>query len=123
MRTRSFLLALTLVVAGCGRSAPGDDPSAERAAEPASRITYQCKGGGTVHASYPSDSTAVVEYEGQMLRMNLAISASGARYVGGGLEWWTKGSGPGSAGTLFRHNREGTTGETVDQCEQTNGAV
>lgn len=52
--------------------------------------------------------------------MTIAISASGARYVGGGLEWWTKGSGPGSAGTLFRHVNDGT-GEIVEQCVQASG--
>lgn len=122
MTTRPFLLALFVVVAACGRSVPGDDSTAERVAEPVSRMTYQCASGGTVQASYPSDSTAVVEYEGQALEMTIAISASGARYVGGGLEWWTKGSGPGAEGTLFRHDRGGTTGEVVDECEQVDGA-
>lgn len=119
MRTRPFLLALALIVAGCGRSAPVDDSSAERAAESAARFTYQCRGGGTIYASYPSDSTAIVEYEGQTFQMTIAISASGARYVGGGLVWWTKGSGSGSEGTLFRHDSRGTTGEAVEHCEQT----
>lgn len=100
--------ALAAVVAGCDRSSPGGDSSA----------TYHCESGRTVRASYPSDSAAVVEYEGRTLRMTLAVSASGARYVGEGLEWWTKGSGPGSSGTLFRHLSDGTSGETVELCEQ-----
>jgi membrane-bound inhibitor of C-type lysozyme len=46
----------------------------------------------------------------------LFVSASGARYVGGGLEWWIKGSSPGSEGTLFRYVADGTAGESIEHC-------
>lgn len=88
------------------------------ASEPGLRATSRCESGRRIQVSYPSDSAAVVVHEGRTLRMTLAVSASGARYVGGGLEWWTKGSGPGSPGTLFRHLDDGTSGEAVEQCEQ-----
>lgn len=81
-------------------------------------IVYQCKSGNTVQASYPTDSTAVVDYEGQTRQMTLAVSASGARYVGGGLEWWTKGEWKGFEGTLFRNETDGDSTEIVEQCEQ-----
>jgi len=48
--------------------------------------------------------------------MQIAMSASGARYVGGELEWWTKGSGSGSEATLFSHLPDGTSGESVEVC-------
>lgn len=123
MPRRFFLFVLVVIVASCGRSSPEGDSPADRATEPASRIAYQCESGRAIQASYPSDTTAVVEYEGQTLQMTRAVSASGARYVGEGLEWWTKGSGPRSEGTLFRHESDGTTGEAVEQCEQSSGAV
>lgn len=81
-------------------------------------MTYQCEGGRDVRVSYPSDSTAIMVYDGRTLQMTIAVSASGARYVGEGLEWWTKGSGPGSSGTIFRHLSDGTSGDAVDQCTQ-----
>ncbi len=69
-------------------------------------------------ASYHSSTTAIVRYEGRAREMIVAISGSGARYVGGGLEWWTKGVGQGSQGTLFRHEDDGTTGEIIEMCVQ-----
>lgn len=48
--------------------------------------------------------------------MRIAVSGSGARYVSDGLEWWTKGSGAGAAGTLFRHLADGTSGEIIESC-------
>ena len=52
---------------------------------------YRCTDGSIVQASYPDADTAQITYEGHTVDMNIATSASGARYVGGGLEWWTKG--------------------------------
>lgn len=115
MSSRFLLLALVLVVSGCGRFPFERAVSAERATGPAARITYQCESGTAIEASYPSDSTAIVEYGKHTLRMTLAVSASGARYVGGGLVWWTKGTGPGAEGTLFRYASD-ATGEMLEQC-------
>lgn len=55
------------------------------------RMTYQCSDGATVTASYPTTETATIAHQGRTVEMELATSASGARYVGGGLQWWTKG--------------------------------
>lgn len=123
MHLHFFLFVLVVIVASCGRSSSESDPPTDRATESASRIAYQCESGRALQVSYPSDTTAVVEYESQTLQMTRAVSASGARYIGEGLEWWTKGSGPESEGTLFRHESGGTTGETVEQCEQSSGAA
>ncbi|WP_132998612.1 MliC family protein [Luteimonas arsenica] len=68
--------------------------------------------------SYPSTDSATVQYKGSSYSMQIAVSASGARYVGNDLEWWTKGSGAGSDGTLFRHNADGTSGDLIEQCIQ-----
>ncbi len=118
------LLTALLVVAAAGCASPeddavvvtGPDPVVEStpATDPAAQTTYACESGATVVASYPTDDTAVVEYEGQTLQMEIAVSGSGARYVGDELEWWTEGT---DGGTLFRHNSDGTSGELVEQCE------
>lgn len=127
MPTRALLLSTTLLafLAFAGCTSPADSPApaadtteADAGVDAAAFITYQCPSGGTVEASYPTDSTAVVRYQGQERSMTIAVSASGARYVGDELEWWTKGSGSGSEGTLFRHESDGTTGELVETCTQ-----
>lgn len=86
-----------------------EDPAAGMTAQ----TDYTCESGQTIQASYPTDSTAVVTYEGQTIPMTIDVSGSGARYVGGDFEWWTKGT---DEGTLFRHNSDGTSGELVETC-------
>ena len=67
-------------------------------------------------ASYPSTDTATIEYQGARQELQIAVSASGARYVGKGFEWWTKGSGAGSEGPLFQHMPDGTTCAITESC-------
>lgn len=117
-RTRASLLAL-LLLTGCVHSPPRGESKAETTAAAVPRFIYQCSGGGTIQASYPSTSTAVVTYDGRTYHMNIAISASGARYVGEGLVWWTKGTGPGAEGTLYRHGPGDTMDAVLEICAQT----
>lgn len=60
----------------------------------------------------------MVQYKGSSYNMQIAVSGSGSRYVGGELEWWAKGSGPGSVSTLFRHMADGTSGELIEFCTE-----
>ena len=83
----------------------------------ASAHEYLCESGEAIVSSYPSTDAASVQYKGTDYAMQIAVSGSGARYVGGGFEWWTKGSGTGSEGTLFRHNADGSTGDAVESCK------
>lgn len=53
---------------------------------------YRCDDGATVEARYPTPDTAQIAYMGQSFEMTIAPSASGARYTGGGWEWWGKGA-------------------------------
>lgn len=58
--------------------------------------TYRCDRGALVQATYlnPGDrSFAVVSFEGRQMGFEIAVSASGARYVSadGQFVWWTKG--------------------------------
>ena len=78
---------------------------------------YRCESGQSIVAAYPSADTATIKYKGSSYDMKIAVSASGARYVGGGLEWWTKGSGAGSEGTLFRHLADGSSGSIIETCQ------
>ena len=79
---------------------------------------YRCESGEAIAVTYVSTDSAKVEYKGRSYNMQIAVSASGARYVGSELEWWTKGSGPDSEGTLFRHMADGTSGEIIEQCAE-----
>lgn len=119
LTTRTTILTggmlLALAVAGCDHPAADSQASAANA----SPVTvYHCESGQTIRASYPDHDTAVVTYRGDTHRMTIAVSADGARYVGDGLEWWTKGQWQGYEGTLFRHRSDGSSGETLEQCEQ-----
>ena len=53
---------------------------------------YACADGQAITAGYPDRETAVVTYKDHAYTLKLARSASGARYTGYGLQWWTKGA-------------------------------
>ncbi|NUO88264.1 MAG: MliC family protein [Cupriavidus sp.] len=60
---------------------------------------YQCDGGRTLSVRYfnsPDNHAAVFRIEGKPVLAVSTVAASGARYVGGRYEWWTKGE----SGTL-----------------------
>jgi membrane-bound inhibitor of C-type lysozyme len=78
------------------------------------KVAYKCEKGTRVQVIYLNNaqgSFATVIVNGVKLKMQTAISASGARYVGTGYTWWTKGN----EATLFK----GTNLETMtnlDSC-------
>lgn len=89
-------------VAGCHPVVSAGDPAPaqETKAAPASGAvnpgvavvqTYLCSDGRSVVAGYPDSDTAVVTWNDHAYTLKVARSASGARYTGYGLQWWTKG--------------------------------
>lgn len=113
-----LMFASIVFLSACADS-PQDDVDArpDVTARPASAVyEYRCESGEAIAAVYPETDSATVQYKGRDYDMQIAVSASGSRYVGGGLEWWTKGSGPGSEGTLFHHMADGTSGEIIERC-------
>lgn len=54
-------------------------------------LTYDCADGQVIEAGYPTTDTAVIKTAEHSYDLTIARSASGARYVGYGLQWWTKG--------------------------------
>ena len=95
--------AALLGLAACNKPAEqAQAPEAPAAAAPAAATltTYVCDDGRSLKASYPDADTAVVELDGQTHTLKIAISASGARYVGDGLQWWTKGMADGQLSPL-----------------------
>ncbi|SER23107.1 Membrane-bound inhibitor of C-type lysozyme [Nitrosomonas sp. Nm51] len=116
----SLAISLILLLSACGSSPQEPEGTQASAATPStlSVHNYRCESGETITAIYPSTDSTTVQYKGSTYSMQIAVSGSGARYVGGELEWWTKGSGAGSEGTLFRHNADGTSGDSVEVCTE-----
>ena len=110
-------IASLLLVAGCATS-PQESGNAQdqQASSGSSMHQYQCDSGASIAAAYPDTDSATVEYQGDRYDMQVAASGSGARYVGGGLEWWTKGTGSGAEGMLLQHEADGTSGEIIERC-------
>lgn len=113
-------LAFTFIlfISACTRSPHGAADAQTQAVKPPTSVqTYRCASGETIAATYtPASNAALVHYKGHDYAMHIAISASGARYVGGDLEWWTKGTGPGSTGILVHHMADGTSGASIENC-------
>lgn len=76
--------------------------------------TYRCADGTRLEASYPTTDTARVIYQGQTFDMTTTRSASGARYTGGGYEWWTKGTDEGYLAPLAPN--EDTASASAQNC-------
>lgn len=93
-------IALMLALTSCNAT-----PAKQQAAT-ASWTTYACSDGQTVQAAYPDTNTALVKIKGQAYTLHIALSGSGARYVGDGWQWWTKGMKDGMLAPL-------AAGETI----------
>lgn len=111
------MVALAFWLTGCAHRDHKDQHNTTNATGTVSLARYQCQSGAHIQASYPTDDTAIIRYQGTTYRMHIAVSASGARYAGDTLEWWTKGTDPGAAATLFTHTSDGT-GDTIERCRQ-----
>lgn len=99
----ALLLTGLLAVAACS---PKTEPTTARSAPEATRgvgaevLVYQCDNGQTLRASYPDRDTALVEYQGRSRILKSGRAASGARYVGDSLQWWTQGLARGAVAPL-----------------------
>ncbi len=113
-----LMFASVLLVSACSSAPQVSRDDRVPAAVAASVHKYQCKSGEMIAATYPSTNSATINYKGSDYNMQIAVSASGARYVGGGFEWWTKGSGAGSEAILFHHMADDTSGSIVEVCSE-----
>ena len=104
-----MLLTCPLILSAC------TDTTSEQQQNRLLSTTYQCESGEKIVATYSTINSATIEYQNNSYKMTIAVSASGARYVGENYEWWTKGSGSGSLGSLFNH-KENSTGEALESC-------
>jgi membrane-bound inhibitor of C-type lysozyme len=94
MSTRRFApCVLALLLAACGVPPPSPTTTA-----PVTR--YTCRDGRVVTARYPDSGTARLVIDGAAHVLKIARSADGARYVGEGWQWWTKGMRNGTLAPL-----------------------
>lgn len=92
---RVLVAAAALALAACQ---PDDAGSVAPAAAPAAvnadpKVTlYACEDGQQIEAGYPDAQSAMIKVRGRPYPLKAAEAASGVRYVGYGLQWWTKGT-------------------------------
>jgi membrane-bound inhibitor of C-type lysozyme len=77
-------------------------PSAAPAGATAPPVSYACESGQAVTVAYPDTSTAQLTYRSQSYTLRTVQSASGARYAGSGLEWWSATRDGSESATLSR---------------------
>lgn len=89
---RPVPLLLLLLLAACSpRPAEPEVVASGPIRETVPVTAYVCEDGRILRALYPDPRTAQVTLEGSVHRLTQAVSGSGARYVGEGLQWWIKG--------------------------------
>jgi membrane-bound inhibitor of C-type lysozyme len=106
LHTAFAALAITCLSAACSPEAEAPpqpvQPSPAPAGPTSPSISYACESGQSVAVTYPDTATAQLSYRGQSYVLRLAEAASGARYAGSGLEWWTAVSNGSESATLSR---------------------
>lgn len=93
MRPPLILFALGLAVTACQPKEEGAPaaPKVPAAAPAADVVRYTCEDGEAVQVRYVDQDSATVVFQGRTYELARVISASGARYAGDGLQWWSKG--------------------------------
>ncbi len=97
---------VALLVVGCSPEAGTPPtpvtPSPAPAGATAPPVSYACESGQAVTVAYPDTSTALLTYRAQSYTLRTVQSASGARYAGSGLEWWSATRDGSESATLSR---------------------
>ena len=115
--------ALALTVAACSQEAAEPpapvSPSPTAAAPAAPPVSYACESGQSVTVSYPDTSTAQLTYQDQTYTLRTVQAASGARYTGSGIEWWTATRDGTESATLSRLGPNEEVGSAVlERCSR-----
>ncbi|EKY30163.1 hypothetical protein HMPREF0185_00684 [Brevundimonas diminuta 470-4] len=125
-QTIALTAGLGLLVAGCSQEKPAEptSPIEAPAVQDAAAVGYACESGKTVVVAYPDAQTARVSYEGKDYVLTSVVSASGARYAGQGLEWWTASRGETESGMLSRVGQgDQAGGVIIERCSRPVAAV
>lgn len=119
IRRLAAVALVAVTVSACQRSepepppAPAPSPAVDPGTAPTPVVGYACESGATVQARYPDSATAELVYRGQTLALRSVEAASGARYMGSGVEWWTANRDGEESATLSRLGSDNQTGAAV----------
>ena len=107
LRRLTAVAAVLALTGACGQPQEAEPPtpvtpSPQPRTGQAPPVGYACESGQTVDVQYVDNATAQIAYKGQNYTLRLAPSASGARYAGSGLEWWTAARDGRECATLSR---------------------
>lgn len=117
----ALLSCLSLTVAACSQETPPAPTSPVEApmAQTAAAVGYACESGKTIAVTYPDTETARLSYDGRDYVLTSAVSASGARYAGQGLEWWTASRNGQESGMLSRLGpNDQAGGAVIERCSR-----
>jgi len=114
---------VALAVAACSPESeqpPAPLPPSPAAAAPsAPQVSYACESGQSITVAYPDTATAQLTYKGQTYSLRTTQSASGARYIGAGIEWWTANRDGVESATLSRLGPNEEVGTAVlERCSR-----
>jgi membrane-bound inhibitor of C-type lysozyme len=95
--SRTPLLALMVLTACAAPQAADPQPAAPQpaAGDFIGPVTFTCDDGSTIEATFdnaPEPATALLVRGDQQFTLQQGMSASGARYLGDDIEFWTKGN-------------------------------
>jgi membrane-bound inhibitor of C-type lysozyme len=119
--TVASMLALTLAACSPEAEAPPAPvtPSPAPTTPSAPPVSYACESGQSVSVAYPDTSSAQLSYNGQSYTLRTVQAASGARYVGSGVEWWTATRDGTESATLSRLGPNEEVGAAVlERCSR-----
>ena len=93
---RTPILLALIVLAACGSPQAGNPRPADPrpAAATIGPVTFACNDGSAIEATFdnaPDPATVLLVRGDQLFTLPQAMSGSGARYVGDGIEFWNKG--------------------------------
>ncbi len=97
IRTRltPLLMLLAGLNAGCDRSAHELQTEADLLTQDSNetqQAAYECRDGGNLTAQYePQTGSVVIFMEQRAVRLQQAVSASGAKYEADGITFWSRG--------------------------------
>ncbi len=82
-------------------------------------VSYACESGQSITVAYPETATAHLTYDGQTYALRAVQSASGARFAGSGLEWWSAARDGTESATLSRLGPDEDVGVAVlERCSR-----
>ena len=119
---RFTVIAGVVLLAACDRTAEAPVAPPVEPVGPAltaAAVAYECESGKTVAVQYPDIRSAVVTYEGDVYQARAVEAASGARYSGGGIQWWTTSRDGIETGTLGRVSAtDGGVSAILERCSR-----